>query len=131
MAWTPADGEELRVYHLLTGEAIVYRVVRTEREDDLDNFRSAYQLGSPPPRRVQKQSAPIWMALSALRTLQAAEARALQFPKLGDHVATLDLQAGQGFAVAETIEPGHLSVWGDPFKLRAAVVDLYPVASER
>jgi len=38
----------------------------------------------------------------------------------------VDLSAGVGFAIAETIERGHFSVWGDPLKLQGAVSEVYP-----
>jgi hypothetical protein len=99
--------------------------VRDRSPEDVD-FTSAFVLGHPPPRRLQKQSAPVWMALSMLSGLEAARSRAQLFPVLGGHVARVEVSAGEGFAVAETIERGHFSVWGDPPKLRRAVTDVYP-----
>ena len=113
--------------HLLTDAATLFRVVDTNRQDGTDNFRSAYELGAPPPRRIQKASAPVWMAISTLNSVEVARSRAFIFPKLGNYVAEMLLEPGFGFAVAVTIEDVHLSVWGDPVKLRDAVVDLYPV----
>jgi len=128
MAWTPARGRQvLEVVHLLENEMTVFRVVDTSRRGD-DNFRSAYELGAPPPRRIQLVSTPIWMALSTLTTLDMARSRARAFPVLGNKIAEMHLQAGLGFALAETIEEGHVSVWGDPVKLRASVVDVYPLS---
>ncbi len=127
MTWTPASGPILTVAHLLQDGDLfeVWRVIRNGR-GDLDNFRSAYELRRP-PRRVQRDSTPIWMSLSMYGSREKANAVALLFPKIGDEVARIDLVGGQGFAFAETIEPGHLSVWGHPIKLQAAVTDIYPV----
>jgi hypothetical protein len=63
------------------------------------------------------------MSVSMLATREAAASRARLFPKLGTHVAELRLSAGNGFVFAETMHPGHISVWGDPFKLDASVTD--------
>jgi len=57
--------------------------------------------------------------MSMLSRLDAARSRARLFPVLGHHVARVELTAGNGFAIAETIERGHFSVWGDPLKLEA------------
>ena len=126
MVWK-AQQSELTVTHLLAGDAIVvlYRIVRHPAPLK-DDFASAFVLGHPPPRRLQKQSAPVWMALSMLSRLEAARSRARLFPILGRHVARVELSAGEGFAIAETIEKGHFSVWGDPLKLQGAVTEVYP-----
>jgi hypothetical protein len=126
MVWK-TQRPELTVTHLLAGQpsVVLYRIVRRRSPEEAD-FTSAFVLGHPPPRRVQQQSAPIWMALSMLSGLDAARSRARLFPVLGGHVARVELNAGEGFALAETIERGHFSVWGDPLKLRTAVTDVYP-----
>ena len=59
--------------------------------------------------------------------LDQAISRAAQFPQIGGHVAELALQGGEGFAIASTVEPGHLSLWGAAVKLDGAIVDVYPV----
>ena len=112
MVWK-GQHPELVVEHLLEGHSgvVLYRILASETPSATD-FTSAFVLGHPPPRRLQKQSAPVWMALSMLSRLDAAPQRVRLFPRLGDHVARLELAAGEGFAVAETIEAGHFSVWG-------------------
>lgn len=126
MVWK-AQRPELTVTHLLAGHAsvVLYRIVRHPSPEEAD-FASAFVLRHPPPRRLQKQSAPVWMALSMLSGLDAARSRARLFPILGRHVARVELGAGEGLAVAETIERGHFSVWGDPLKLQSAVTEVYP-----
>ena len=126
MVWK-AQQPELTVTHLLAGHTtvVLHRIVRRPTPEQ-DDFASAFVLGHPPPRRLQKQSAPVWMALSMLSGLDAARSRARLFPVLGGHVARVELNASEGFALAETIERGHFSVWGDPLKLRHAVTDVYP-----
>lgn len=125
MVWK-AQQSELIVDHLLLGRSgvVLYRIVGSEAPSEED-FTSAFVLGHPPPRRLQKDSAPVWMALSMLSRIDAARSRARLFPRLGSRVARLELTAGEGFAIAETIEAGHFSVWGDPLKLRNAVTAVY------
>jgi len=127
MVWK-AQQPELTVEHLLRGRSrvVLHRIVQKETPGEQD-FVSAFVLGNPPPRRLQKESAPVWMALSMLSHFDAARSRARLFPRLGAHVARVELGSGQGFAIAETIESGHFSVWGDPLKLRNAVTRVYPV----
>ena len=126
MAWT-GQHPELGVEHVLRGhyDVVLFRIVRFDTAVE-DDFRSAFALGTPPPRRLQKQSAPVWMALSMLSRLEAARSRARLFPRLGSHIARVELTTGLGFAVAETIEVGHFSVWGDPTRLLSAVTGIYP-----
>ena len=126
MVWK-AQHPDLTVTHLLAGHAsvVLYRIVR-HATPERNDFASAFVSGHLPPRRLQKQSAPMWMALSMLSGLEAALSRARLFPVLGRHIARVDLIAGEGFAIAETIEKGHFSVWGDPLKLQGAVTEVYP-----
>lgn len=128
MVWK-AQEPELIVDHLLRGRSsvVLYRIIGSETPR-LEDFTSAFVLGHPPPRRLQKESAPVWMALSMLSRVDAARSRARLFPRLGNRVARLELTAGAGFAIAETIEAGHFSVWGDPLKLRNAVTGVYPAS---
>jgi hypothetical protein len=69
----------------------------------------------------------IHLGISTYLDEGAAHGTAQKFPKLGDFVAKLVLEAGQGFNFAHTGQPGHLTVWGDPVKLHDAVVDIVPV----
>jgi hypothetical protein len=131
VAWTGHPGDpELSVFHLLEGmETADVRVFRGIKRDEpvLEDFQSAFVLGFPPPRRIQRRSAVIWMGLSTYRSREAAESLLRAVPKIGTHVSELVLPYGQGLAVAETVRPGHVTVWGDPLKLANAVVNVYPV----
>jgi len=82
MIWK-AQRPELTVTHLLAGHVsvVLYRIVRHPSPEE-SAFASAFVLGHPPPRRLQKQSAPVWMALSMLSGLDAARSRARFFPVL-------------------------------------------------
>lgn len=128
MVWN-AQVAVLEVLHLLAADAEPRRVFRIVKSDPptLDDFASAYVLGRPKARGIQLRSTAVQMALSVMQTLDQAASRAIQFPQIGGHVAELDLRGGEGFAIASTVEPGHLSLWGTAVKLDAAVVDVYPV----
>ena len=67
------------------------------------------------------------MGISVHQRREDAEGTALRFPRLGDYTAQLDLQYGHGFNYARTGMPGHLTLWGDPFKLREVLVDIEPI----
>jgi hypothetical protein len=54
---------------------------------------------------------------------------ASRVPKLGGHVATIDLVPGRGFCVAKTGGPAHWSVWGRPLQLTSCVTDVVKVSS--
>ena len=127
MAWDARE-VELVVVHLLIGPSdpiTVYRAVAGPHPGP-DDFRSPYERGYPPPRRIQNDSTPIWMSISTMLSAEAVSSRIALFPKIGTHVAELELRPGRGFAFAETMEPNHISVWGDPHKLDASVTNVYP-----
>lgn len=128
MVWN-AQAPVLEVFHLLDPNAEPRRVFRIVKSDPptIDDFTSAYALGRPKARGIQLKSTALHMALSVMQTLDQATSRAIQFPQIGGHVAELALHGGNGFAIAATVEPGHLSLWGSAFKLDGAVVDVYPV----
>jgi hypothetical protein len=90
-------------------------------------LRSNYELGQE-PRRVERSSTVIHMGISTYLGEGAARGTAQRFPKLGDFVARLDLTSGRGFNFAQTGHPGHLTVWGDPFKLHDVIGDIRAVS---
>src|SRR6266540_7234042 len=45
-------------------------------------------------------------------------------PKLGDHIAIIDVRPGLGVCVAKTGGPNHWSVWGRPGQLAACAADV-------
>jgi hypothetical protein len=45
-------------------------------------------------------------------------------PKLGGHIATLDLQPDLGICIAKTGGAAHWSVWGRPLQLESCVTDV-------
>lgn len=121
---------KLSVFAISVNQALdVYRVVRSEVEDDpvfLSSLRSHYELAQE-PRRGERYSTIIHMGISTYIRPQLAHDAARRFGKLGDYVAQLHLAHGRGFNYARTGNPGHLTVWGHPVKLREAAVDIVRV----
>lgn len=128
MVWT-GEAPVLEVLHLFDPDAGPRHVFRILKSDPptLEDFTSAYVLDRPKARGIQLRSAAVHMSLSVMETLDQANSRALQFPQIGGYIAELALQGGEGFAIASTVEPGHLSLWGSAVKLESSLVDVYPV----
>jgi hypothetical protein len=102
----------------------LYRVARA-RDDAgfLDAFRSNYERCMP-PRGPENRAAAVHMALSMFESIDVAAQLASRVPKLGGHIATLDLQPDLGLCVAKTGGPSHWSVWGRPLQLEGCVTDV-------
>jgi hypothetical protein len=66
------------------------------------------------------------MAISMFDRADVAAALAERVPKLGGHIATMDLQPGLGICLAKTGPPAHWSVWGRPPQLVSCVADVEP-----
>lgn len=93
-----------------------------------DAFRSHYELGRP-PRGPEIRAAAIHVAISMFDTTDVARALAARVPKLGGHIATVDLEPEFGICVAtKTGGPAHWSVWGQPGRLVSFVIDVEQVA---
>jgi hypothetical protein len=121
----------MRIFQLTgTAKLRVYRITKAEDVDDpalVDDFRSHYETGKP-PRNVEEGWAVVHMGISCFRTEGAAASTARFWPVIGDHVAAVDLGPGEGFNIAETGSAQHLTIWGDPVKLAAAVEEIRAVA---
>ena len=116
---------EVRV---LDGEQRLYRVCRPQSDDGfLDAFRSHYELGRP-PRGPEDRAAVLHMALSMFDRIEVARDLAERVPRLGGHVAVLDLRTGLGMSVAKTGGPAHWSVWGRPAQLVNCVARVAPAS---
>jgi len=63
------------------------------------------------------------MAISLFDRRQVAEDLAVRVPKLGGHIATIELVPALGICVAKTAGPAHWSVWGRPDQLVMCVAD--------
>lgn len=106
---------------------VLYRVTGA-RDDEtfLDVFRSHYELGRP-PRGPEDRAAVIHMALSMFDSPDVTSQLASRVPKLGGHIATVELRPGLGLCVAKTGGPAHWSVWGRPLQLESCVTDVVRV----
>jgi hypothetical protein len=127
---TTTGPPRITVLEVGPGRAVtVFRIVRSDNRDDpvlLNSFRSNYELGDE-PRKVERSSAVIHMGISSYVDEGVARGTAQRWPKLGDFVAEVRLRPDQGFNFAHTGHPLHLTVWGDPVKLKDAVVDIQSV----
>lgn len=79
----------------------------------LDALRSHYELDRP-PRGPENRAAAIQMALSMFDSLDVAHQLAVRVPKLGGHIAAIELQPDLGICVAKSGGPAHWPVWGRP-----------------
>lgn len=122
---------QVTAYELRPGETLtVWRIVRSEHHDDpvfVNSFRSHYEL-SEEPRQVERTSSVLHMGISTYLEESVAHGTAQRFRKLGDWVARLDLQPGNGFNYAHTGHRLHLTIWGDAIMLSNATVDTNPVS---
>jgi hypothetical protein len=120
----------LTVLDIRPGENVpVFRIVRSDSTDDpvfLNSLRSHYEL-SEEPRKVERRSTVIHMGISVYVNSNDAVRTARRWPRLGDYVAHLELRSDMGFNFAHTGQPGHLTIWGEPVKLRDAAVDIETV----
>jgi hypothetical protein len=102
----------------------LYRVSRARDDEQfVDAFRSHYEQRLP-PRGPENRAAAIHMALSMFESADVAAQLARRVPKLGGHVATVDLEPDLGLCVAKTGGPAHWSVWGRPLQLASCVTDV-------
>jgi hypothetical protein len=106
----------------------LYRVSRAQEDERFpEAFQSHYEQGLP-PRGPEDRAAVIHMALSMFASADVAAQLAARVPKLGGHVATVDLAPGLGLCVAKTGGPAHWSVWGQPLQLESCVTDVVKVS---
>lgn len=94
-----------------------------------DSFRSHYEEGLK-PRYHQTQHAAIHMAVSFWRDEEMCRVLAKSYPQHGSHIARVHLTSGNGFNYLDPsleMNPRHLTVWGGPGRLAAAVVAIVPV----
>lgn len=94
-----------------------------------DSFRSQYEEGLA-PRYRQTQHTATHMAVSFWRNEETCRVLAKRFPKHGSHIARVNLTSGYGFDYLDPsleTDPQHLTIWGLPERLAAAVVAIVPV----
>ncbi|MEJ7891614.1 MAG: hypothetical protein WKF94_03140 [Solirubrobacteraceae bacterium] len=113
--------------HVVVESRRLYRVCRAREDAAFGNaFCSNYELDRD-PRGPERVATVIHMALSTFDTLELAVQLARALPKIGSHVAALELVGGRGLCVAKTGRPGHWSVWGRPEQLLGCVVDVVEI----
>lgn len=108
---------------------LAYRIVKEVDRDDraiLESLRSNYERGAP-PRGVEVESALIHFGLSMYLEREMAAATARHWPRLGRHLAEIEIVAGTGSCWAHTGQPGHITVWGRPLQLLACIADILPI----
>ncbi len=121
---------EVRVVIIEDGPRL-YRVCGPREATRFDDaLRSHYELGRP-PRGPENRAAAIHMALSMFDAPTVARDLAVRVPKLGGHVATIDLRPGHGICVAKTGGPAHWSVWGRPDQMAAFITEVVDAADLR
>lgn len=102
----------------------LYRVSRARDDERFgEAFLSHYEQRRP-PRGPEDRAAVIHMALSMFDSADAAAQLAGRVPKLGGHIAPVDLLPGLGLCVAKTGGPAPWSVWGRPPRLATCVADV-------
>jgi len=102
------------------------RVFRLGRGETLD-LRSDYEAGRP-PRKHQKTNALLHMGLTTWSDAnQAAEVNRLFDGRLGDRIVTITLDGDRGIWFADTLGPGHYTIWGRSSDLEDSVVEVRPV----
>jgi hypothetical protein len=109
----------------------LYRIVKGASRgapDVLDSLRSTYERDAK-PRGVEVESVLIHFGLSMFVTFDAAAARAVRWPALGSHIATVSLETGRGFHIAETGARVHRTVWGRPLQILACIADILPAGA--
>jgi hypothetical protein len=121
----------------------VYRFVHASTIDApalTADFVSDREAGKPPLGRREKMYPELRDGMSTFGSLnaargvwqsirEAAESRG-QAIKAGHFVAEVLLTAGQGFDVEDLGEPDeHLTIWGAPDRLAAAVQAVYPAST--
>jgi hypothetical protein len=106
-----------------------YRIVKGVHRSDplmLDTFRSNYERDAR-PRGLEIELALIQFGLSMYLEREMAAATARRWPRLGRHLAEMQLEPGNGFCWAHTAQPGHITVWGRPLQLLSCIADILPV----
>ena len=98
----------------------LHRVTRQRDVDGfLDAFRSNYEHGKP-PRGPENRAAAVHMALSMFDSVDVAAQLADRVPRLGGHIATLDLSPTSASASPRPAAPRIGRFGAGPFSSKAA-----------
>jgi hypothetical protein len=80
------------------------------------------------PPNVSEITRRLWSGVSVYDTPDRARQTALDYPRLGTHIATLDIpEEGSILAERTTNSLGHYTLWGDPTTMLACVIAIRPV----
>jgi hypothetical protein len=89
---------------------------------------SNFQARRDPPHPADLHATVLHMAVSMFETRENIMRMARRRPdRIGTHIATLALEPGHGFCIADTGGAGHWSVCGLPSRLTAFVIDVQTV----
>jgi hypothetical protein len=94
-----------------------FRIVRSARPHSR-HFWSDSDAGKQPGRGPTL----LYLGLSVFLTPDVARERAQRWPVLGAWIARMDLASERGFWFAHTFSDDHITLWGLPDDLAAAVI---------
>jgi hypothetical protein len=117
------------IVNIVYQPVLAYRIVKDIDLGDpatLDSLRSNYERGAR-PRGIEVESALIHFGLSMYLEREMAAAMSRRWPRLGRHLAEVELVPSNGSCWAHTGQPGHITVWGRPLQLLACVADILAV----
>lgn len=100
----------------------LYRVVKN-REPTLLDFMSNEVQGTP-LRSEDPEVMRLWGGISCWASEAQARRAIRSFPRLGSHIATLQIPDDAPVRVERTRGPGHHTIWGDPATLLTHVASV-------
>jgi len=107
-----------------TPPSLLWRIVRTDPPTTVD-FLSNEARGLPRRRSVPAE---LWTGLSAFDDLAIAASVARRF-RLGEFLASIDIDPNGPIHWAKTRGDGHYTLWGKPEEVFARVVTIVAVSS--
>lgn len=116
------------VVEVVRSPLVLWRVCSSDGSDEhalLDAFRSNYEKRPLKARGLDAYATVIHMALSMWINRGPAATLSRRFPRqLGEYVARLEVQPGEGVCVAESGRAERRSIWGRPLQLAAFVTEV-------